>query len=154
MILMKILYNTVQCNFFLALIHTHTNHHHHHHQHDFMCLLNFQVLEAPIVLSGCIISRFPTNFQQIVNPPSSAHICKREPERCINLQSKRPASLNSDFLIAQTLCGQTIRIKRAVVPAAQNINHNTASHRDVQRPQSDDDTILIFSHVPRSSKAK
>lgn len=45
-------------------------------------------------------------------------------------------------------------MKRVVVPAAQNTNHNTASHRDVQRPQSDDDTFVIFAHVPRSSKSE
>ncbi len=130
--------------------HTHTNHHHHHHQHDFMCLLNFQVLEAHIVLSECIISRLiPTDFQYSMNPPSSVHICKRDTEKCINLQFKRP-SLNSDFFNCTDIMWANDQNKTA----AQNTNHNTASHRDAQRPQSDDETILIFSHVPRSSKAK
>ncbi len=110
--------------------HTHTNHHHHHHhhQHDFMCLLNFQVLEAHIVLSECIISRLiPTDFQYSMNPPSSVHICKRDTEKCINLQFKRP-SLNSDFLIAQTLCGQTIRIKLPLKTQI-TIQLHTETHR-------------------------
>lgn len=71
----------------------------------FLCLLNFQVLEAPIVLSGCIISRFSSH--KCVYPSSSAHICKRETHRCFTRGAL--TSSNSDFfnctdIISQCRC--------------------------------------------------
>lgn len=79
----------------------------------FLCLLNFQLLEAPIVLSGCIISRFSSH--KCVYPSNSAHICKRETHRCFTRGAL--TSLNSDFFNCPDIISQMISV---VVPAAQN----------------------------------